>query len=433
MYDFRATKERADHLRNQKHFSEAAERYRTLWENHNANCDEWIGWGFAHCLRKSGDSQSAMQVCSQALEKWPDFDRTKNVLGWCLYDLEIKKDPEVIKQNESAFFAAANRILEITPQDPYSSTSKTVLMVTKYLKEAGTKFPAEQILHWLDRLDPAGLSITPWIGKGHKGKSRAQPADKVLWYQRKCKALHELGRHQECVAVGSEALNTITAFSGYDKWIKMSMARSYGASDDSDDWEAGLQLLDQLIGHGAEWYLHFDKAKLLYKSKKLDEALREAAHAASAGQKKLPFLVNIIAFIGKVLLEQGEKDLACQHVVLAAKIRKKEEWPIPNELQRLVAETDADVNIDTKAKALETELGEYWHSLKFQGMERTAGVIKNIIRSGKSGFIKGDDGKEYYFQIKDFKKATHGLRVSFLVKPNSQPGKKDIAVEIRES
>ena len=210
------------------------------------------------------------------------------------------------------------------------------------------------------------------------------------------------------------------------------MARSYGASDDSDDWEAGLQLLDQLIGHGAEGYLHFDKARLLHKSKKLDQALREAAHAASTGQK-LGFTWKVFAFIGKVLLEKGEKDLACQHVVLAAKICIENEWSIPNTLQRLVAETDADVNIETKAKALATELGEYWRSLKFQGMERTAGVIKNITRSGKSGFIKGDDGKEYYFQIKDFKKATHGLRVSFLVKPNSQPGKKDIAVEIRES
>ncbi len=99
----------------------------------------------------------------------------------------------------------------------------------------------------------------------------------------------------------------------------------------------------------------------------------------------------------------------------------------------MVAEADADLNIDTKTKALVIPLAEYWRSLVFQGMERAAGVIKKITRSGKSGFIEGDDGQEYIFPIRAFKKATQGLRVSFLVEPNSQPGQKDIAVEIRES
>jgi len=104
-------KQQASMLRKQGKYQEAIPLYRELWDGNRDQCDEWDGWGYAHSLRKEGRSQDALDICRQVYQMKPDFDYNKSLYGWCIYDLEIKRDDAQIEQNEGRFLKAANAIL----------------------------------------------------------------------------------------------------------------------------------------------------------------------------------------------------------------------------------------------------------------------------------------------------------------------------------
>lgn len=431
MNDVYELKQQAHNLRKQKSFNQAIEIYKDLWENHSEDCDEWVGWGYAYSLRKIGDFANACQVSQQVCEKWPDFDYNQNLLALCIYDLEINKDNNEIQQNEPGFFEAVSRVLNLTKQDKYSPVCRTIFKVIDYLDDPHRKFPAEAINNWLDKLNQQELSLDTWQGKDHRGRPMEHASDREKWYAKKCKALYELGRYQECIDMGSEALENIPTFHyRNDKWIKRLLALSYSELDNPEE---GINWLKQIIDDKAEWFLYFDMAVLLGKIGQADLALKFAARAA-LDRQELGFRCNVFAEMGKILLGIGEMELANKHLLLATKIRLENEWSIPSDLQELIDKANVEINEEVAAKALEKELRKYWQSLKFADLKIATGTIKNIVSAGKSGFILGEDGNEYYFRVNSFRghpdQLQPGLRVSFHIQPTDQPGKKDTAVNL---
>lgn len=433
MDDVNSLRQNAGNLRKQKSFKEAIAIYQDLWKNNQDQCNEWDGWSYAFCLRKTGDVKTAYEVSQQVYKQWPDFPNNRGELAWCIYDLEINKDIEITQQNESAYFGAASRILNLVQQGTYSPVTRTIFKVIEYLEETRENFPTEYINEWLDKLDPTKLTLETWQGVDAKGNPMEHASDREKWYAKKGKVLFEQRKYQECIENGLDALKNIPHFHYHnDKWIKREIGLSYGALGNPEE---GLKWFEQIMDANAEWFLYYEMGTLFQKNGRNDKALKYAAQAAMAKQE-LKFKLNIFAFIGGILLKNGESDLARQHILLAAKIRLENEWKIPADLQELINE--ANINLDDKVSTrdLEKKLFEYWQSLKFAGVENGTGTIKNIVASGKSGFILGDNKKEYYFRVKEFHGRPDllksGVRVSFFIQPSEEPGKLDNAVNVKQ-
>ena len=133
MTDIYALKQQASELRKKGAFQEAVNQFKILWKEHRDQCNEWDGWGYAYSLRKVGEASLACKVSEEVHEQYPEFDRIRGLLAWCIYDSEIKKDVEYIKQNESIYFEAVNKIINLVDQDIYSPLSHTIFRVIDYL------------------------------------------------------------------------------------------------------------------------------------------------------------------------------------------------------------------------------------------------------------------------------------------------------------
>lgn len=431
MTEINELKQQASELRKQGAFQEAVKPFRILWEEHRDECNEWDGWGYAFSLRKIGNISLACEVSKEVYEQWPEFEHNRSLSAWCIYDTEIKKDIEEIKQNESDFFEAVNKIINLVDQDKYSPLSLTIFKVVDYLEKSKNTYPAEFINNWLERLNPEGLTLETWTGKDHRGRPMEHASDKEKWFVKKAKALFELGRFQDYINISQQALEVIPVFHyRNDKWIKRLIALSYYALG---EYEEGLVWLDQIMDHQAEWFLHQDKARFLSHIGDVKEVLKHAALAALAPQQ-LGFKWSLFFEIGKILLDQGEIDLAKKHLTLAYKIRLDNEWSIPEDLQSFIEEAGVDISEEIDTRKLEQKLREYWESLTVADLEKMTGTIKNLVGAGKSGFISGKDGEDYYFQVKNFKgdarQLKPGMDVGFYIKPTDQPGKRDMAVNI---
>jgi tetratricopeptide (TPR) repeat protein len=432
MNDIIKTKNRASQLRKQKSYTEAIPLYKDLWENHRDTCNEWDCWGYAFSLRKTGHVEQAYNVAKEVNEKWPEFEMNRSLLAWCIYDLEINKAPEEIKKNESDYFGVVNKILNLVKQDQYSPFTRTIFKVIEYLEQSRVNYPAEYIMTWLEKLNPNQLSIDTWQGNDGGGRSIEHASDKEKWYAEKCKALYELNRFQECIEFGEQTLGLFDRFHyRNDKWIKRRIALSYEALDTP---EKAAEWIEQILDSKAEWFIQFDMARFQFQLGNPKQALKYASEAA-VNRQGLEFKWKLFQMIAIILQQMGESDLAKQHVLLATKILVENEWKIPQELHDLLNELGLDPETDSSAQQIEKQLMAYWRSLKLADLPKNFGYIKNIVSSGKSGFIRGDDLREYYFRVDSFEGNRNalapGLGVVFFVIKSEIPDKLDSAIHIK--
>jgi len=423
----------AQTLREQKQYTEAIERYRILWTDHRDVCTVWDGWGYAFCLRKTGKAKEGLDICRDVYRMQSDFAYIRSLYGWCIYDMEIKgRDDAAIEHNEAQFLKAAKAIVELVEPDTYSPYARTVLRVVKYYKSRAA-YPAAKILEWIDKLTPTQISTEVGHGTDKRGRSVEYASDREKWYSHRSKALFENKRYQECLELGTRALGDIPKFhSNNDIWIRWRMAISKSRLGDH---KSAIYDLKDILQSKHDWFIQRDVAQLLYEIDHFDEALEYAVDAAlNAGD--LEYKWELFLLMGLILQALSKPDEARRHVLLAAKLRIEHEWKFPQELQTVVRDLGVDVTVDTSASDLHKELKRYWKSVKLANLPQIQGEIKNLVGNGKSGFIRGDGGEDYYFKLRSFqgswKRVTPGLRVSFYVEENPDPSKRDIAVQIEE-
>jgi len=426
-------KQRASTLRKQGDYGEAIEVYRVLWEEHRDQCNEWDGWGYAFSLRKLGRSQEALQVCREAIPLNPNLDHLTSLCGWCLYDVEIKRTDAEIQQNEGRFLEAADEILQLGKPGKFSAHARALMRVVDYYRQKPTS-PAAKILEWCDRIQPEQLSNESGRGPDGKGRTVEYASDREKWYACRCKALFDLGRYEECIELAEQAL---TAFPKLhhdnDVWFKWRIALSKA---ELGDRETAISELEALLSRKRDWFVHHKIAQYLLDLGRTDEALERAVEAVlGPGPSDLGFKWELFLLIGRIFQARGEMDQARKHVLLAAKVRQEEDWRIPPELSQAISEMGVDMSSQISAQELHREIRRDWQALKVSDMPQGQGEIKNMLSNGKAGFIRGDDGQDYYFQVNWFEGPRHlleqGQRVSFRVEENPDPGKCDMAKFVR--
>ena len=78
------------------------------------------------------------------------------------------------------------------------------------------------------------------------------------------------------------------------------------------------------------------------------------------------------------------------------------EWPISDKIANM------------EKPAILQRLNAFWK--KYADNDKISGTVSNILKEGQSGFIKGADGKDYYFNAKNFKGSRSLLQKGLAVK-----------------
>lgn len=433
MNDIEQMKRAASALRKQGSYGQAVELYRTLWEEHRDQCSEWEGWGYAFSLRKLGRSAQALEVCRQALPLNPNFDRLTSLYGWCLYDVEIKRSDAEIQQDEPRFLRAAEEILQLGQPGQFTAHARTLMRVVDYYRQTPTS-PAAKILEWCDRVQPDQLSNVARRGPDGKGGTTEYASDREKWYACRSKALHELGRFEECIACSEQALAAFPVFHhDNDIWFRWRIALSKAELGDK---ETAISELKGLLSRKQDWFIHHRIAQYLLDLGRTDEALERAIEATLApGPPELGFKWELFLLMGRILQARSEIEEARKHVLLAARVRQERDWKIPLELAQAVTELGVDMSAQISTEELYQQLRVTWQSHKVADMPQCKGAIRTILGTGNAGFIRGDDGEDYYFRTSWFQGPRHllqqGQRVTFHVEKNPDPGKRDMAKYVK--
>jgi len=428
-------KHRASEARKGKRYEEAAGLYETLWTEYRDQCDEWDGWGYAYTLRKLKRSEEALQVSHEVNEQHPDFDYNRNLYAWCLYDVHIKRPHQQLAQDEPAFLRSAFQIAGLCESDPYTNYApyvRTVFQVIDYYKEKPSN-QAGSILAWTDKLDPGKLSTECGHGPDGRGGTREYASDREKWYALRSSALLDAGQHQACIDLARDALTRFDRFHyDNDVWFHW---RTALALAELGNQPAAIEELRAVLPRKKDWFIFHRLAESQAILGEKDKALTNAVTAA-LGHGDLEFKWKLFLLMGRLLWEKGQKGLAQKHVALAARLCDEQDWPRKPELVTAIEEMGVQLDPSWTSQSLYRELRATWTDLRFADRPQGQGAVKTMMPHGKSGFITGDDGTDYYFRANDFRgrrdRLNEGLRVSFYIEENPTPGKRDNAVHVEE-
>ena len=421
----------ANELRRKEAYSDALPLYRQLWSTMPDLCSHWDGWGLAFCLKKCAHYQEALDVCRQVYKRHPDFEFNRDCYASVIFELEIKgKKPN----DEQRFLKAAKAIVALTRQDsPFSFFTATIFSVLGYL-EKQNKYPANEILQWTSLLQPELLSNEPFSFTDEKGRKRELASHFERYFTYRCKALFELCRYDDAIALCNHALEKISSFH-YDNdiWLERLIALSWYHRG---DYQKSADKLEQLVLRKPIWFMQHELALAYLKMGNRHQALLYMIKAAlNDGEWALK--INLITQIGDLLWYDGNREMARLHLEVILLIRLRMEWGIHQPLQAKMTEREVllpDIAHWHKCSSL---LKQWWAHQQNANLPKLQGKIIRILGEGHAGFIQSGN-KSYFFKSREFKahssKMQINQKVTFTTTDSYDPAKKRatvIAIDIR--
>ena len=410
--DFKELSEKANEYLDNKNYVKAAEYYKKCWDNYRNLCDERIGWGYAYSLRKLERFNEALDISREVYKMKPDYELNNNVYAWCIYYTEIKKDKI---EDSSTFEKAAKGILELTKQDnKFSPYMNTIFKVLDYYKDPD--FNAKKILEWTDILSPDVLSREADHFTSKDGKKRKMASDLERYYAIRSEALLKLEKYKECIELCNKALRTFFEFHyDNDVWFRRRIANSYSGLGEHDK---ALELFNSLLQQKKEWFIQKEISELYFRKQQYDNALQYAVDAAlNTGDwdKK----INLYILMADIFEARNQKELAKMHIELVISIKQQQDWKIKDTDTQQMKKYDIDANQRFDYKKLYNKLRTEWEKIKFKDRPKVRGVIKKKLPNNKAGFVRADDGNEYYFSARELEgkidNYKDGDKVSFYI------------------
>ncbi len=432
--DLRELRRKAQELRKGRRIEEALPFYSVIWEQHRGNANEWDGWGFAFCLKHVGHYEQSLAVCHEVEQEWPEFGPIRNVHAWCLYYLYAKKEREEIADNPQEFFGAANEIVRLTEGQWNSRMSPYILTcfkVTNYLGPRATSSAAQQVLEWTGRLDPRELETNASYWTGNDGKQIRTPSDRERYYNASVKALQSLARHEEALCLCDEALTAFPeihpTFEIWMKYRKGVCLVELGRHDEA------IEILRLVLRQKKEWFIRHVLAKAYLGKGDLDSALRCGVEAVAIDNSTdMSKRWEVFLTIAQVLIACNEDDMAKKHAAYAAGERKRMGWGTNTKLDSVCSSLGITDNDIDSFHDLKPELERYWQSVRLNLSPRGTGTVANLLPSG-AGFIRDDDGNNYYFNRQAFKGPKHelqpGIRVAYFIEESYDARKRCDSME----
>ncbi|MCX6017763.1 MAG: tetratricopeptide repeat protein [Chloroflexi bacterium] len=400
-------------LYKEKKYREALAIYEQIAREYPASINPWDGFRHAECLRRLKRMEEAEALCRKFLAANPEFPQLRNTLGWTLYDRWLKPQQDGEKAPLAQQIRTVQEICSLTPQGQYSPCAKAVLKLADALKETSNGAPADRIA-WLKRLSAAEISLDTFMVTDETGVQREFASDRERYYAHYTDALFMLGRWQECIDACAQALAAIPKFH-YDNeiWIPRRAALSCARMGDVS---RALDELKSLLKKKKTFFLLHEIAELLLNAQRVEEALPYAAQAA-LGNDAPEMKVKVYDCLGRIYAQMGRQEFADEHFLLQAAIYAQKGWRIDDALTARIANASTPPN-EVDIDALGRRLVAVWSSAVDASRERLNGVIKRVGETN-NGHLRGEDGKDYFFFLKDFRgprqRLTIGAPVSFAV------------------
>ena len=418
--------------------AEALERYEALVQLPEAG--EWDFFEVARCLHRAGNHLRALEACHQA---WARFAEPRprallNLAGWCLFRLheksllecaaEVKGEQTVApvrKPRPEAVVAAveaAHRACCQAVQESGSLYRQAILKLAQILKGGQQWLEMEQ---WTAKLDPAQLSATPLQLRAVGRKSgRTIASELETWLALRARALLELGRHEECIAVCQQYKQAISQpHYDWDVWVPSYEVQALAALGRREEAEA---VLDRILPKNrASWLLRF-RAQLYAEAGDADRAWQTALDAALelAQPEKDPRLLETLAWMAEA---RGQTEAARRHVELLLAMKKAEGERIPDFLGQKAAAlqvTVSDMVSRDHCRRLLFELRRWWWQQLEAVEPRSCGTVERLL--GREGALRSDDGQSLYFMAGELLRPEPGQRVDFWVRPHWDAKKRQL-------
>lgn len=383
---------RADELRKNSQFEEAATEYALIWPN----ADKWTGWGFAHCLRKAGQSERALAVARDLYQLDAEFRLGRSVYAWALYDTVIRGAESI---DENVLKSAELIVSLANGADAYSATSAYPITVLHIAKLWSQKQRDVHVLEWLKKLDPTQLATDPGKGTDERGRDRELASRRERYYSLLTHALERLGRWQECFDISSKAMSDCGALHhDNDVWFARRIAL---AKQKLGRPKEAVEDLQRLAERKQSSFLHSDIASAAWDAGDDQTTLKHALHALVAPQD-IGFKLEAVRMIAEVLWQRGEKDPARRHVQLCIAVRAMKGWNPSPELSTLAANWQVAAT-DDAANIVQRELELLWKRWFDDLMPRKIGSVTKLLPNGHAGFIQSSDHEDFYFDARDWK------------------------------
>jgi tetratricopeptide (TPR) repeat protein len=406
--DSQLIRQQVQMLFSDKNFKEALSLCQALWEGYPENCDKWDAWRYAYCLKQLKDYQKALDFCREVYPKYGDFDNIKSVYAWSIYYSEINREKI---ENEDTFFRAGQGILRLSVQnDIYSPYTLTVFKVLDYLSEKSV-YPANKILEWTNKLNPAHLDTKAFAFTDKTGNNREIASQKEQYYMYRSRALLEKGDFEECIRLCKEALSAFDRLHyGNDIWFEWRIALCYEGLGKLDE---ALQRMNALLLRKNEWFIQKEIAQIYLKQEKYEQSLQYAVDSALCFgdmNKKL----RLFRMMTDLLFKLNKPNEAKLHLEYIYRLRQANAYPPDQELLQVISKLKINISPEITMKEFERRITQVWNELKYGNKIRYSGKIKSLLPNGKAGFVESKNGKSYYFKTNQFKgKPKPGLRVSF--------------------
>ncbi|MBM3269819.1 MAG: cold shock domain-containing protein [Candidatus Sericytochromatia bacterium] len=433
----RSLTDEARRLQDQGRLAEAARLY---LEAYRASPSSFRASRHLHCARKvsAASARSALEFAREAAEAWPEDIWVQREAVWVHYDAYLKgfdaaggkAQPEECRQA----IKTARWMLEATREE-----LPVRLAAFGGAKAAKALGAWDEVLDLLDRMSAEGLS-----GEPNNANGKRLPSDRERWYTMRARALFELRRYDDALAVASEG----AAACGGGEGLPRLQALSYMALGDLEPARSLLEQIDRRCA--PQWYVKADLARIRMRQGDVKGALALACEAALLpGDAK--GRIGMFEEMAEMLSTLGSQDGAACHLGLALAIAESEGWERRRErcarklddLFLVHGETLAEsaLSIDTAAQPLGAALnrcGGIWRDQLSTLRPRRAGRIKAWNAEREFGFITATDGTDLYFQGRNFRAMGRspevGMAVEFEVRSSYDHKKQrdsQVAVDIR--
>lgn len=399
---------KAKQFKNKKEFNEAILIYEQIYPIYY---DKWVGWEYSYCLKQLVKIDQAIEISKKIYSKDKKFKYNNDLLAWLLYEKYFKnlKDKyshdEVVQLYNIALFVST-----IISQDKTSPLEKILLKALRVLKRDGNNFEDKMII-LLNKIDIKKLSTIPREYIDKKDKRKEYQSDKEMYYAYKSKALYVEQKYEECINCCEEALSDIADFHhDNDVWIQYRKSLSIGKLGSVDNAIEELKKLSNIKSH---WVIFAEIARLYTVSCDNENALLYFCRAAitpDPPKMKVSMYDEMAIFLKNI----GQDYFAYLHVLLSKNIRVGEGWNIPTNGIDLIAKlkkTEEEYSVQLEI------LQSYWLDIIYNQLTSISGIITNIHKNGKFGFIRSSTCS-YYFKMTSvvFKsKAKENDKVSFCI------------------
>lgn len=370
--------------------------------------------GVVHCLRRLERYDEAEEFVAENYDDGNATPWMKDEHAWVLYGKYIK--PAKV-EDTSVFMDKATVISDMATD--LLVRKLTAFKVTDILgKELDPDW--EGVRQWLD-------SVRDVLDENEEVEPEKKKADKWKWLLKYTKALEKLGRYRECREI---CLNARKRFrNNYffrHRAVKCLMQQPAPNEKRIMDEYRALQRIRN------EWFLSLDLAEYFIGLRKYEQAEHHLVLAIRACDDVRAKIRTY--FLWAQILAAVDPAMAWIPLWFYVMFRKAQEWPVSDETMELAArhpipETVAKLDLATIRSKVEslviTRFRDLRHMLpspKRDGMHsrggrsrgpgsqgdsdgevlkgKFSGSIKNLRE--KFGFIKGDDGNDYFFSNSSF-------------------------------